>query len=81
MPKKLNTISLKETRDTKEVTWHLLKVIYSFNDHQERLCMIKWAKQISAEMTLDDLCPKRTCELIVFEFQRAYFQQLSNRYA
>ncbi|UKZ84728.1 uncharacterized protein TrAFT101_000625 [Trichoderma asperellum] len=66
---------------TKAVTWHTLKVKNSFNDHQERLCMVKWAKQMSAEMSLEDWYPDNIRELIIFEFQRAYFHQPFNKYA
>lgn len=65
----------------KDVVWHTLKVINSFHDHQECLCMTKWSKQMSAEMALEDWYPDNIRELIIFEFQRAYFHQPFNRYA
>lgn len=43
--------------------------------------MVKWAKQMSAEMNLDDWYPDNIRELIIFEFQRAYLHQPFNRYA
>lgn len=65
----------------KDVVWHVLKVNDSFHDHQERLLGTKWAKQMSAEMDLEDWYPDNIRELIIFEFQRAYFHQPYNRYA
>lgn len=43
--------------------------------------MVKWAKQMSAEMKLEDWYPDNIRELVIFEFQRAYFHQSFNRYA
>ncbi|KAK5994707.1 hypothetical protein PT974_04694 [Cladobotryum mycophilum] len=53
---------------SKEVVWHTLKVINSFYDHQERLCLTKWARQMSAEMSLPDWFPDNIREVVIFEF-------------
>lgn len=66
---------------TKAVTWHTLKVANYFHDHQERLCLTKWSKQMSAEMTPEEWFLDTIRELIIFKFQRAYFHHPFNRYA
>ncbi|EQL00002.1 hypothetical protein OCS_04289 [Ophiocordyceps sinensis CO18] len=42
---------------TEPVIWHGLQVTNSFHDHQERLCLIKYARQLSVEMVLADWIP------------------------
>lgn len=56
-----------------QVVWHGLRVSNSFHDHQERICLVKYARQLSAEMVLPDWIPADLREPVIFEFQRAYF--------
>ncbi|KAL7934734.1 hypothetical protein V8C35DRAFT_327100 [Trichoderma chlorosporum] len=64
----------------KAVTWHNLKVKDSFNDHQERMLLTKWSRQLSAESNLPDWMTGALREIMLFEFIRAYFNQPFNRY-
>ncbi|KAL7934071.1 hypothetical protein V8C35DRAFT_280384 [Trichoderma chlorosporum] len=71
--------SLRRAGQTKAVTWHMLKVMDSFNDYQEESSTSQWAKQMMVEMVLDDWYPHSIWEMIIYEFQRAYFGQPFNR--
>lgn len=52
---------------TRLVTWHILQMKNSFHDHHERICLEKWARQLSAEMSLAEWYPNNIRELVIFE--------------
>lgn len=50
-----------------QVIFHLLKVQHSYHDNIERLCITKWATQLSAEIGLADWLTDDFRECCVFE--------------
>ncbi|OAQ76887.1 hypothetical protein VFPFJ_10424 [Purpureocillium lilacinum] len=66
---------------TKPVTWHAIKAIDSFHDHQELHCVAKLASQLAAELDLQTGFGDGIEEVIVFECMRAYYHHSFNRLA
>ncbi|KAF5008440.1 hypothetical protein FDECE_5272 [Fusarium decemcellulare] len=65
----------------KEVMFHILKVKNSYHDHIERICITKWANQLSAKIPLPGWMTDEIREICVFEMIKAYWHQSFNRYA
>lgn len=65
----------------KAVKWHNLKVKNSFHDHQERVLLTKWSRQLSAEANLPSWITGGLREVVLFELMKAYFNHPFNRYA
>ncbi|KAF4463903.1 hypothetical protein FALBO_9275 [Fusarium albosuccineum] len=65
----------------KEVMFHILKVKNSYHDHIERICITKWANQLSAKIPLPGWMTDEIREICVFEVIKAYWHQSFNRYA
>ncbi|KAF3072859.1 hypothetical protein CFAM422_004886 [Trichoderma lentiforme] len=72
---RLNRLGQKEA-----VIWHNIKVKDSFHDHQERMLLMKWVKQLSAECSLPEWMTGALRELMLYELVRSYFNQPFNRY-
>lgn len=72
---RLNRLGQKEA-----VIWHNIKVKDSFHDHQERMLLMKWVKQLSAECNLPEWMTGALRELMLYELVRSYFNQPFNRY-
>lgn len=64
-----------------QVIWHNLKVKDTFHDHQERVMLTKWARQLSAECNLPSWLEGALREIVLFELMRSYFHHSFNRYA
>ncbi|PTB47394.1 hypothetical protein M431DRAFT_102340 [Trichoderma harzianum CBS 226.95] len=65
----------------KAVIWHNLKVKDSFHDHQERMLLTKWSRQLSAESNLPQWMNGALREVMLFELMRAHWNQPFNRYS
>ncbi|KAJ3527284.1 hypothetical protein NM208_g10777 [Fusarium decemcellulare] len=65
----------------KEVMFHILKVKNSYHDHIERICITKWANQLSAKIPLPGWMTDEIREICVFEMIKTYWHQSFNRYA
>ncbi|KAM0263140.1 hypothetical protein ACHAQJ_001293 [Trichoderma viride] len=63
------------------VKWHNLKIKNSFHDHQERVLLTKWSRQLSAETSLPYWFSGALRELVLFELMKAYMNHPFNRYA
>ncbi|KKP06378.1 hypothetical protein THAR02_01526 [Trichoderma harzianum] len=72
---RLNRLGQKQA-----VIWHNIKVKDSFHDHQERMLLMKWVKQLSAECNLPEWMTGALRELMLYELVRSYFHQPFNRY-
>ncbi|KAF5963589.1 hypothetical protein FBULB1_13287 [Fusarium bulbicola] len=65
----------------KEVKFHLLKLKNSYYDNIERICVTKWAIQLSAEVMLPDWMTDAVREICIFELIKTSWHQPFNRYA
>ncbi|KAL7813893.1 hypothetical protein V8C44DRAFT_363803 [Trichoderma aethiopicum] len=65
----------------KAVVWHSLKVRDSFHDHQERVLLTKWSRQLSAEANLPKWMTGALREAVLFELIRSCWNHPFNRYA
>ncbi|KAM0263910.1 hypothetical protein ACHAQJ_000945 [Trichoderma viride] len=63
------------------VIWHNLKVKNSFYDHQERVMLTKWSRQLSVESNLPQWMSGALREIVLFELIRSYFNHPFNRYS
>ncbi|KAJ4307520.1 hypothetical protein N0V84_012674 [Fusarium piperis] len=63
------------------VNWHMLKVADSYHDNMERLSVVKWGPQLSAEMRLPVWIEDELREIIIFETIKTYFRTEFNRYS
>lgn len=72
---------LNRLGQTKAVKWHNLKVKNSFHDHQERVMLTKYSRQLSAEANLPSWITGSLREAVLFELMKAYFNHPFNRYA
>ncbi|PNP51938.1 hypothetical protein THARTR1_07147 [Trichoderma harzianum] len=72
---------LNRLGQTRQVHWHNLKVKNSFHDHQERVMLTKWSRQLSAECSLPSWLDGALREIVLFELIRSYFHHPFNRYA
>ncbi|KAL7906500.1 P-loop containing nucleoside triphosphate hydrolase protein [Trichoderma velutinum] len=86
MPFKAKTIlqihgRLNRLGQKNAVKWHNLKVKNSFHDHQERILLTKWSRQLSAETSLPKWISGALREVVLFELMKAYMNHPFNRYA
>ncbi|CZR36035.1 uncharacterized protein FPRO_03705 [Fusarium proliferatum ET1] len=65
----------------KPVKFHLIKLKNSYYDNIERICVTKWANQLSAEVMLPDWMTDAMREICVFELIKTSWHQPFNRYA
>ncbi|KAF3073074.1 hypothetical protein CFAM422_004965 [Trichoderma lentiforme] len=72
----LNRLGQKNT-----VKWHNLKIKNSFHDHQERVLLTEWSRQLSAETSLPDWISGALREIVLFELMKAHMNHPFNRYA
>ncbi|KAH8124223.1 hypothetical protein LI328DRAFT_87922 [Trichoderma asperelloides] len=61
-----------------KVQWHNLKIMNSFHDHQERVTLTKWSRQLSAECKLPAWLTGSLREIVIFEMMRSYFTSLTD---
>ncbi|PKK45597.1 hypothetical protein CI102_10430 [Trichoderma harzianum] len=54
------------------VIWHCLKVKNSFHDHQDRVMLTKWARQLSAESNIKKWLAGALREMILLETMKTY---------
>lgn len=65
----------------KAVVWYLLKVGSSYHDEIERMCITKWAVQLSAEVALPSTLDDAIREICIYEAIRSCWRQDFNHYA
>ncbi|KAF5547475.1 snf2 family helicase [Fusarium mexicanum] len=65
----------------KAVKFHLIKLKNSYYDNIERICVTKWANQLSAEVMLPDWMTDAMREICIFELIKTSWHQPFNRYA
>ncbi|CVK94439.1 uncharacterized protein FMAN_03543 [Fusarium mangiferae] len=65
----------------KPVKFHLIKLKNSYYDNIERICVTKWANQLSAEVMLPDWMTDAMREICIFELIKTSWHQPFNRYA
>ncbi|KAH6997294.1 hypothetical protein EDB80DRAFT_727551 [Ilyonectria destructans] len=63
------------------VEWVLLKVRNSYHDNLERMCVTKWAVQLSAEIALPDWVTDTVREICIYETIKTHWHQGFNRVA
>ncbi|KAM6484080.1 hypothetical protein HDV62DRAFT_389184 [Trichoderma sp. SZMC 28011] len=54
------------------VVWHCLKVKDSFHDHQDRVMLTKWARQLPAESNVKSWLSGVLREMFLFEIMKTY---------
>ncbi|QGI61236.1 hypothetical protein CEK27_005207 [Fusarium fujikuroi] len=64
----------------KPVKFHLIKLKNSYYDNIERICVTKWANQLSAEVMLPDWMTDAMREICIFELIKTSWHQPFNRY-
>ncbi|KLP19566.1 uncharacterized protein LW94_14915 [Fusarium fujikuroi] len=65
----------------KPVKFHLIKLKNSYYDNIERICVTKWANQLSAEVMLPGWMTDAMREICIFELIKTSWHQPFNRYA
>ncbi|KAL6912674.1 hypothetical protein FSST1_010434 [Fusarium sambucinum] len=66
---------------TKQVTFHLIKLKNSYYDNIERISCTDWAAQLSTEIELPDWMTDQLREICIFELIKTVLHQPFNRYA
>ncbi|KAK4061812.1 hypothetical protein Trihar35433_9412 [Trichoderma harzianum] len=60
---------------------NIMSVKNSFHNHQERVLLTKWSRQLSDEASLPYWIPGAHCEVVFFELMKAYMNHPFNRCA